>query len=191
MSFRSLIHRSRRLALIGCAALVAVGLGACGQLSHPTHADSEGIYVDAGPITYQVQISRQLNPYNVEDKGYLAGQSSAAPAPDQMWFVVFMWAENQSKSTAATTDSFDIVDTQGNRYYPVPINSQVNRFAWTTQVLPPNAQEPTPGSLASSGPTQGGELLFKLNNSVYPNQPITLEIHAPGQAKPSSVSLDL
>jgi hypothetical protein len=177
--------------LIGGAVLAAVGLGACGQESHPTNADSEGVYVDAGPITYQVQISRQLNPYNVEDKEYLAGESGSGPTPSQMWFGIFMWAENQSSSNATTTDSFDIVDTQGNKYYPVALNSQVNPFAWTSQTLAPNAQEPTPGSTAFYGATQGGELLFKLNNSVYSNRPLTLEIHAPGQAKPSSVSLDV
>lgn len=191
MSVRSLIRRSRRLSLAGCAALLAIGLGACGQLSHPTNADSEGVYVDAGPITYQVQLSRQLNPYNVEDRSYLAGQSASGPTPAQEYFAVFLWAENQSKSNAATTDTFDIVDTQGNKYYPIQINSQVNPFAWTSQDLAPNAQEPTPGSPAASGPTQGGELLFKLNNSIYSNRPLTLEIHAPGQAKPSSVSLDI
>jgi hypothetical protein len=191
VSRRSLIHRSRRPALAGCAAALALGLGACGQISHPTNADGEGLYVDAGPITYQVQLSRQLNPYNVEDKEYLAGQSASSATPDEEWFGIFLWAENQSKANAPTTDTFDIVDTQGHKYYPIPINSQVNPFAWTSQTLAPNAQEPTPGSPAYSGPTQGGELLFKLNNSIYSNRPLTLEIHAPGQAKPSSVSLDL
>jgi hypothetical protein len=191
VSMRSLIRRSRRPALAGCAAALALGLGACGQLSHPTTANSEGVYVDAGPITYQVQLSRQLNPFNVEDKEYLAGLSGSSPSPSQEWFAVFMWAENQSKSNAATTDSFDIVDTQGNKYYPVPLNRQANPFAWTAQTLRPNGQEPTPGSTAFYGTTQGGELLFKLNNTIYSNRPLTLEIHAPGQAKPSSVSLDL
>jgi hypothetical protein len=191
LSTNSLLPRVRRLALLGGAGLAVFGLAACGQISHPTNADSEGTYVDAGPITYQVQLSRQLNPSNVEDRWYLKGQSSTPPTPDQEWFAIFMWAENQSKSNATTTDSFDIVDTQGNKYYPIPINSSVNPFAWTSQTLAPNAQEPTPGSPAYFGTSQGGELLFKLNNSIYSNRPLTLEIHAPGQAKPSSVSLDL
>lgn len=191
VSIRSLIRFSRRPALAACAAALALGLGACGQLSHPTNADSEGTYVDAGPITYQVQLSRQLNPYNVEDKEYLTGQAASAPTPDEEWFAIFLWAENQSKGNAPTTDSFDIVDTQGTKYYPIPLNPQANPFAWSSQTLAPNAQEPTPGSTAFYGPTQGGELLFKLNNSIYSNRPLTLEIHAPGQAKPSSVSIDL
>jgi len=41
------------------------------------------------------------------------------------------------------------------------------------------------------GPTQCGLLLFKLNTAVYSNRPLSLEIYAPGDARPSSISLDL
>ncbi len=171
--------------------MIALALGACGQLSHPTSVDSEGEYVDAGPITYQVQISRELNPYAIEDKEYLNGASSTKLAPDQLWFGVFLWAKNQTKSNASTSDSFDIVDTQGTKYYPVPIDPHVNPFAWTPQILPPGATQPNPDAAAAFGPTQGQLLLFRLNNSVYSNRPLTLQIYAAGSLKPSSVSLDL
>jgi hypothetical protein len=181
----------RRLsALAGCAALV-LGLAACGQQSHPTYADTEGFYVDAGPITYQVQVSRQLNQYSTEDKSYLQGVTESGPAPDQAWFAVFLWAKNQTKRAAMTSDSFDLVDTQGIKYYPVLINSQINELAWTPQTLQPGATEPGPDTLASVSPTQGQELLFKINNSAYSNRPLALEIRAKGQAKPSRISLDL
>jgi hypothetical protein len=170
---------------------MVLGLGACGQKSHPTYADTEGVYVDAGPITYQVQISRQLNQYSTEDKSYLAGVTESGPTPDQAWFAVFLWAKNQTKRAARTSDSFDLVDTQGIKYYPIEINSQVNELAWTPQVLEPGGTEPGPDSLASSSLTQGQELLFKINNSAYANRPLALEIRAKGQAKPSRISLDL
>jgi hypothetical protein len=169
-----------------------VSLTACGQkLGHPTAADNEGFYVDAGPITYQVQLSRELNPYSQEDRQYLVGINAAAPKPDEEWFAIFLWAKNQTKSAQTTTDSFDIVDTQGNTYYPIAINPQVNPYAWTTQTLKPLQSEPSPDTTALFGPTQGAELLFKINISAYSNRPLTLEIHAPGQASPSTVSLDL
>ena len=59
------------------------------------------------------------------------------------------------------------------------------------QTLKPLGTEPEPDSTAYFGPTQGGEVLFKLNNSVYSNRPLTLQIFAPGQSRPSLVSLDL
>lgn len=171
---------------------MGVGLAACGdKKSHPTSADTEGVYVDAGAIQYQVQLSRQLNPYAVEDRTYLSGVRTSAPTPDQEWFAVFMWAKNNTDTNQTTTDSFDIVDTEGHRFYPVPINSNVNPFAWTAQALSPLGTEPAPDSVASFGPTQGAELLFKLDNSVFSNRPLTLEIFAAGQPHPSSISLDL
>ncbi len=184
--------RARHILILG-AAVLSIGVAACGQQAHPTAADANnnGFYVDAGKITYQLQISRELNPYSIEDKGYLVGVTAPAPAPDELWFGVFLWAKNQGNSAATTATTFDIVDTQGNVYYPVAVNTQVNPYAWTPTTLQPLATYPTPGSTAYFGPTQGALLLFKLNTSAYANRPLSLQIHAPGQAHPSTISLDL
>jgi hypothetical protein len=138
-----------------------------------------------------VQVSRQLNPYATEDKAYLNGVSTSAPTAQEEWFAVFLWAKNQTQANASTTKSFDIVDTQGTKYYPVPVNAQLNPFAWQQQTLRPHGTEPASDSVASFGPTQGGELLFKINDTAYSNRPLTLQIYAPGQSRPSTVSLDL
>jgi hypothetical protein len=185
---------ARRLLALPCAALLVFGLGACGRRStHPATADAnnDGAYVDAGPITYQLQVSRELNPYSIEDRSYLLGVSSTALSASQEWYAVFLWAKNQTNEPATTTDSFDIRDTQGNHYYPVPINPALNPYAWTAQRLAPSATEPAPGTPAFYSATQGRELLFKINDTAYSNRPLTLEIHAPGQAHPSTISLDL
>ncbi len=190
MSLQARPRALRRLVAASLAGALVLGLAAC-QESHPTSGDGEGVYVDAGPITYQVQISRQLNPFSPEDREYINGVSGAGPSPTQMWFGVFLWAKNQTHTNQTTSDSFDIVDTDGNRYYPVAIDPHVNPFAWTSQTLQPNGTEPGPDSVGSFGPTQGDLLLFKLNNTVYSNRPLTLEIYASGEQRPSSVSLDL
>lgn len=178
--------------ILACSLMLGFGLAACGnKQAHPTVADNEGFYVDAGPITYQVELSRQLNPYSAEDMGYLNGVTAAPPKPDEFWFGIFLWAKNQTNSAQMTTDSFDIVDTQGNKYYPVALNPKLDPYAWTAQLLEPLGTEPAPDTTASFGPTNGQELLFKINASAYDNRPLTLEIHAPGQADPSIVALDL
>lgn len=180
--------------MITCATILPLVLAACGNKeSHPiaANATNDGSYVFAGPITYQLEVSRELNPSNIEDRGYLAGVTGTPPTPQEEWYAVFLWAKNQTHSPQMTTDSFDIVDTQGAHYYPVPINPQVNPYAWTAQRLAPSETEPLPGSTAFYGPTQGGELLFKINISAYANRPLTLEIHAPGQAEASTIALDL
>lgn len=171
-------------------------LAACGSGGPGTVADAnnDGSYVLAGNVTYQMQISRELNQYDNEDMEYLAGVASRDKTlgPDELWYGVFLWAKNQTHSPQATTDSFDIVDTQGNVYYPVPIDASLNPYAWTAQVLPPLSTEPAAGSMASFGPTQGGVVLFKLNNNVYSNRPLILQIRVPGETQvAATISLDL
>jgi hypothetical protein len=190
VSARFLATSARRLRFLFLL-LIGVALASCGQISHPTHVDGEGEYVDAGPITYQVQVSRQLNPFAPDDRQFLAGASGPPPSASQEWFGIWLWANNQGHNDATTTNSFDIVDTQGNKYYPIPINTQLNPFAWTSQTLAPNGTAPIPSTASFYVPSQGGLVLFKLNATVYSNRPLTLQIYAPGQAQPSTVSLDL
>jgi hypothetical protein len=180
--------------MLASIALLAVGLAACGKESNPPTGENDGVYVTAGPITYQLQISRTLNPYATEDSQYLKGLPSTdlSLKPSQVWYGVFLWAKNQTKQPAPTANSFDIVDTEGTHYYPLPINPSVNGYAWTNQQLGPNTIEPAPDTQASIGPTQGGLLLFKLPDTVYDNRPLTLEIRGgPAHKIWSSISLDL
>jgi hypothetical protein len=188
--------RARRFWILASGLLLALTLAACGHReAHPHFADTEGGYVDAGPLTYQVQLSRELNPFNIEDQVYLRGLPAGTPkpAPDQEWFAIFLWAKNQTHSSATTIDPtlFDIVDTQGTKYRPMVLDANLNPFAWTTQTLKPLGTEPAPESIASYGPTQGAELLFKINTSAYANRPLLLQIRDPSQQVLATVSVDL
>jgi len=170
-----------------------MGLAACGKSNHPTTAENDGVYVEAGPITYQLQVSRELNQYAVEDKQYLAGLTPAESlvSPTQFWYMVSLWAKNQTNHPAVTSDNFVIVDTQGTRYYPVAVSPSLNPYVWTAQALAPGAIEPGPDTAASFGPTQGGLLLFKLNTAVYDNRPLTLVIRGQTGKVWGTISLDL
>jgi hypothetical protein len=187
--------RSPRVRFGALAALVAVALAGCGTGQHPfdATADNNGFYVKAGQVYYQLQVSRELNQYATEDHQYLTGlpPGTSAPTPTQLWYGVFLRAMNNSKSPQQTTDSFDIVDTQGTKYYPVALNSSANEYAWTSMRLDPLGTEPGPDTTASTGPTQGSLVLFKLSTAVYNNRPLTLEIHVPGSSQVSTISLDL
>src|SRR5262249_14735081 len=100
---------ARRGLILGLALAVGVGLSACG----PTSEENDGVYVDAGPITYQLQVSRQLNQYAVEDRQYLAGLPTGEGhlTPSELWFGVFLWAKNQTDQYHPTSDNFKISDT--------------------------------------------------------------------------------
>jgi hypothetical protein len=184
---------ARRPWILACALVLAIGLGACGQVAQPTSALNNGVYVDAGPVTYQLQISRELNPFTVEDKQYLAGLPAAdtALSSNQLWYGVFLWAKNQGNQPSSTSGSFDILDSNGDHFYPIRLDTAVNGYAWTQQTLGPSDVEPAPNTTASFGPTQGGLLLFKLPTTVYSNRPLTLQIFAPGGSKTAEISLDL
>src|SRR5579875_1882973 len=107
-----------------------------------------------------------------------------------MWFAVFMWAKNQTNRTHLTSDHFTITDTQGNTYHPIALNAAANPLAWTSQLLKPGGTEPAPDTPASNDLTQGAELLFIVNNSVYDNRPLTLHIYPPS-GQEAMVQLDL
>jgi hypothetical protein len=183
---------ARRIWILVCALALAVGLGACGQVAQPVSSENDGVYVDAGPVTYQLQISRELNQYAVEDHQYLAGlpAGQATLTPDELWFGVFLWAKNQTNEFHPTSDDFTITDTNGDTFHPTPLDSAINGYAWTSQTLAPFAVEPEPNTTASFGPTQGGLILFKLPTSVYSNRPLVLHIVAPGTNETGMISLD-
>ncbi len=89
---------ARRLWILACALGLAVGLGACGQESNPTSKLNNGVYVDSGPVTYQLQVSRELNQFSVEDRQYVSGLpvGSGGLTRNQLWYGVFLWAKNQT-----------------------------------------------------------------------------------------------
>ncbi|MFZ0040080.1 MAG: hypothetical protein WAK93_02140 [Solirubrobacteraceae bacterium] len=194
----------RRLWIIVCALTLALGLAACGD-HHPhlsgtsgnehnaANANNNGGYVDAGPITYQLQISRELNLYSAEDSAYVKGLpiGTAAPTASQLWYGVFLWAKNQTGRPQTTSDNFMIQDTQGNTYYPIKLNPEINPLAWTAQTLEPLNTEPAPDTLMSEDSTQGGLVLFKVSSSVFANRPLIFYILSPAGRKIGSISLDL
>ena len=77
-------NRAYRLPLLLAVAALAVGVSGCGILQRTNQSGvsqdqlSAGgePYFWAGPVTYQVQISRQLNAYDTADVQYLAGHSN-------------------------------------------------------------------------------------------------------------------
>jgi hypothetical protein len=174
--------------------LCALLLAACGPSGNNHNGDTEGSYIAAGPLAYQVQMSRELNPANVEDRGYLRGlpAGTVAPTGSEEWFGVWLRAQNESKHAARSASDFDILDTQGNTYSPVPLDAAVNPFAYVPQTLSHGDVLPNPESAAASSPTQGEMLLFKLPTSVYANRPLVLRILDPAtRGVLATVSLDL
>lgn len=175
----------------------ALALSACGGHKPVNFGDTEGTYVSAGPLYYQVQESRELNPQSTEDSQYLAQLPAGtfAPAPTEEWFGVWIRVQNNSDKAHMTASQFQIRDTDGNHYDAIQL-PRSNVFGYQPTLLQGkngNGQPilPDPDSANGSGPVQGALLLFKLRTTVYSNRPLDLYITPPDGGKVGHISLDL
>jgi hypothetical protein len=183
----------RRLLPIALLAVVSLLAAGCGnKSSNETEAQTEGLYMTVGPLLYQVQISRYLNPADPEDRAYLVGLPAGIrlqPPPGRTWFGVFMRVQNVRNRTYVPTNEYSIVDTQGDRFRPTPLNAGINPFVYVPTPLGPGGINPGPETPAASGPIQGSLILFQLTTNSLQNRPLALEIGPPGQV--ATVDLDL
>jgi hypothetical protein len=191
----------RKLPLAALALLLALALGACGdshtRVSTGTYAGESGAnapYLNVGPLIYQVQLSRELSPYDVEDSAYLQGLTPAQRKlePGEEWFGVFMQVFNNSPVAHVASDDLTISDTQNNVYTPV-VPGLTNSFAYRAGIIvPAKGREPELSSVAANGPTQGVVLLYKIQIVSLDNRPLELKIVDPfNPAQTASAELDV
>jgi hypothetical protein len=179
--------RGRTLPLLTLLALGALALGGCGQshskVTSGTYAGESGAnapYLNVGPLTYEVQLSRQLNPFDTEDATYLQGLTSAQSAltPAQEWFAVFVQVYNATSSDELAATDITISDTQGNVYAPLPA-SAANQYLYRGEAVPAKGKLPPADSIAAAGATQGALLLYKIQIASLDNRPLKLTIVNP------------
>jgi len=182
-----------RLLLSVVATLTLVGgLSACGEHGEANVGKNEGYYVKAGGLEYQVQISRQLNPSDFEDRDYLIGlPKGAGLGKGEQYFAVFMRAFNREDAPARAASVFYMTDTTGARYNAIPLDTNVNRVAFRPAELKPSDQLPLPGSLGRENTTQGGLVLFKVPVTAYDSRPLVLHITPPDGGEDATVNLDV
>ncbi|MDQ3769025.1 MAG: hypothetical protein M3370_06050 [Actinomycetota bacterium] len=169
------------LPLIALGAVVV--LAACGRPEQVLEAEMEGIYVDLSKLQYQVQASRQLNPATRLDQPYLRGapEEEKGLEPGEVWFAIFLRANNPSDEVQPTATEFEVVDSQHNEYHPIALGPE-NAYAWPVEepvLLPPGDRFPLVGSPADEGSTRGALILFKIPTASLPNRPFELIIKGP------------
>jgi len=192
------VPRLRRPLAILVALLASGGLAACGN--HPdahariVRAETEGLYLDIGALKYQVQVSRQLNPDDIQDRSYLEGLSAADRAlkPDQVWFGVFMRVQNEGGTAQPPSNDIQIVDTQEEVFRPVPLDA-TNLFAYRSDdLVPAHDVVPLRDTPAFDSPIRGSLILFKLTLTSLGNRPLELKIESrTGRAQTGIVDLDV
>src|SRR4051812_28526616 len=167
-------------------ALLAALAGCGNKLETRTLGQTEGLYLDVGDLKYQVQMSRILNPADVEDSAYLQGLTGApALSGNEAWFGVWMRVENtNSDKTLPTARDFSITDTQGHEFKPVPLK---NPFAFAPSTLGPKSVTPKANSVAGQGVQQGSLILFKVTTDALANRPLQLHIQSPSNADEQAI----
>jgi hypothetical protein len=167
-----------KLALLGCLLAALVAFTGC-ENTREHDAGREGLPEEIGHVEYNVYITRELNLRDVEDQGYYKGPE--AP-PGFALYGVFLQACNPNEDVNAphwlAASRFEIEDTQGNKFTPLPLSAS-NIWAYKARALKQNACIPKRGSLASSGPTNGSLLIFKLPLQSLENRPLDLIITSP------------
>jgi hypothetical protein len=175
--------RPSRLAAVVVALALAATLAACG----PEHGLEvvEGEPVEVGDLTYTVEMTRFLNPYDVEDAEYLAGLPP--PRQDTSYLAVFLRITNESDRDVPSAERYAITDIRDDRYEPVDSESG---FALEIGApVPAEGQLPPPESLAAAGPAAGALLVFLVDDAVIERRPIRLEIPMPVET--GEVELDI
>jgi hypothetical protein len=179
------------LLLVTATALVGAGCGAEHGPAGRTAAETEGLYLDLAGAKYQIQMSRQLNPADREDRDYLVGLPANTPEPagDETWFGIFLRVENVSEQPVTPAGEFEIVDTEEQIYRPVTLDREANPFAYAPEPIAPKELLPHRDSAAGNGPTNGSLVLFKLPMDAFANRPLIFKIH--GESGEVEVDIDL
>ena len=182
----------RRLAVVTAVAVAAASMAACGKDGPTSVAKTEGVYVTTGHLAYQVQISRQLNPHDFEDRDFLKGLPPGNTlGRDEDYFAIFLRVFNQGDAPHQSARQFVIEDTTGKKFSPVPLNLDANVVAYRPLVVNAGDQIPVPGSVARENATQGGMVLFKIPVSSFANRPLVLHIASPEGGPEATVDLDV
>lgn len=180
-----------RLSVLLLSVVALAGFSACGAETPANTAKSEGQYVELGGVQYQVQLSRILNPADIEDRDYLTGLSpedKQLPA-DTDYFAVFLRAKNQEGVVKQTASQFRIEDTQKNVFEPLPAE---NALAYKPVRLSGHGRLPDPNAITASAPSQGQVLVFQVPTASLDNRPLVFFIKDPeGGAEEASITLDV
>ena len=185
---------------VAISAVLTVALcvfaAACGGSEEELHV-VEGEPLESGDVSYNVQITRFLNPDDPEDQGYLVGQPR--PEPGHAYLGVFITIENEGDEAVEVPSEFTVTDTQGTEHEPIPSTStyalqipglepdQTESLTASDEdqevtedlqplEVPADGEIPIPDTTAAEGVIGGALLLFDVEGEVTENRPLELEI---------------
>jgi len=164
-----------RIALTAALALAMIvlagALSACGSSDDEAEA-AEGEPIEVAGLSYNVQITRFLNPDDTEDSEYLAGLPP--PKPGTEYLGVFLVVENETGDARPSATNYTVFDTLGLEYDFVESESPYALDVGAD--VPAESQLPIPDTTAATGPNHGSLLIFQVADDIGDNRPLTLKI---------------
>ncbi len=174
-------------------AVAAVGaLAGCGVEHAEGEPRREGLAIPLDGVAYEVLLTRQINPRDVEDMGYLRDEVQE-PAPGTTYYGIFLQACNITDEPQSTASTFRVVDTTGEEFEPIELDV-TNPFAYQSTLLEANDCFPREGSLAEAGPASAALLLFEIPIENTENRPLELEIfsgYSLEESAPNEIIIEL
>ena len=191
------MSRLRRPLAVLAVLLVSGGLAACGkhhdEEAKVQHIEGEGFYLSLGELKYQVQGSRQLNPFDIQDKALLEGIPAEEQSleDDEVWFGVFLQVENEADEPLRPASEIEIVDTQEDVFKPIELD-ETSPFAYRAEdPISGGAIAPIPDTPAFNTANQGSLLLFKLTIDAIDNRPLELVLESSTTDQTGIIDLDV
>jgi hypothetical protein len=182
----------RRLACGSGMALAALTLFAVGCGGGTPNQDAPaGTQVRQGGVSYAVQSSRELNPFEPDDRTLLTGvpRRKLADMSGAALVGVFLQARNDGSTTHRAIAEPELISAEGQVFKPMPLPA-VDAFAYRGRRLAPGAQLPGPDSAAAEGPEDGSMLVYRVPDSTFiTDRPFIMRFGSTDRA--ASVQLDL
>lgn len=170
------------LILLATLALGFVGAG-CGEEEEGSVREGEAL--ELGEMSFNVQITRFLNPASPEDSAYLR---DAPPLTEgNQYLGVFMQVTNDGEEPNVVPYPMKIVDTRGDIYIQERVENAFTLDPGTP--VEPDDTVPGPETAAAAGPVKGALLIFVVPENAVENRPLELEI--PGPEGVGIVELDI
>ena len=167
------------------AALLVAGIATgCGEEEEELEV-VEGEPVELDELSYNIALTRFLNPADNEDAEYLVGKDP--PTAGNSYLAVFLTIENESEDSHDSAAAYEVLDTQGSRYEALESESPYALEIGDT--VPAEDELPLADTTAQTGPIHGAMLLFYVSDDVTENRPLELEIHS--ESETGLVELDI
>jgi hypothetical protein len=159
------------LSLLAALAL-AGAVGACGEEEETEVVEGEPLEI--ADLSYNVGLTRFLNPDDNEDAEYLVGLPEAEPGTSYLG--VFLTVENETEDPLPSATGYTVHDTLDNEYETVESESP---YALDIAAEVPGESElPLPDTTAATGPNHGALLIFLVADEVSENRPLMLDVEA-------------